>query len=275
MDGIVILAIVVAFAYVILYLRGRYYNREGFESCATVLDTSLEQDRPYMTNQDKYGDFEADFIYQNEGGYDPTRNAINAARRRFPFDWSQLPPSSSLFQAQQALFAKEGAATAAPFVKETFETLESRKVLPPDGTEDQKEIDALKAYQAKTAGDLKTVDQESVDKLIKDIYGEKGLVAKVARKANNVFEVYEVEEKDPKIVYEDDPSVTGNQNNALNPLVGGEGIVTPGMGTTDIDVGLAPYGRGESTTNSRRNYSDYNPNLEQIFGPKMQWQQWG
>lgn len=67
------------------------------------------------------------------------------ARRRFPFDWSQLPPSSSLFQAQQALFVKEPAGNAAPFTQETFEDIESKKVLPSDGSAEQAEIDALKA----------------------------------------------------------------------------------------------------------------------------------
>ena len=110
MDSAAIFALLVAFAYIILYIRGRLYKREGFEdkkekqegyrNCATVLDTGLEQDKPYMTNQDQYGDFEQDVVYQNEGGRDTTQEAINMAKRRFPFDWSQLPPSSSLFQAQ-------------------------------------------------------------------------------------------------------------------------------------------------------------------------------
>lgn len=39
---------------------------------------------------------------------------MNAARRKFPFDWSQLPPNSQLFQAQQALFAKDATNQASP-----------------------------------------------------------------------------------------------------------------------------------------------------------------
>jgi hypothetical protein len=276
MDFAVMLAVIVFLGYIFFYLGGRYYNRDGFQdrNCRTVLDTS-NQTKPYVTNEDKYGDFEQDFVFQNEGGYDPTKEAINIARRRFPFDWSQLPPSSSLFQAQQSLFVKDKTGLAAPFAKETFEDIESMKVLPPDNAADQAEEDALKAYQPVATADLKAVDEGSVKKLIERIYGEKGLVASVAKKANNVYEVYETMEKNPKIVYEDEVQRGGNENNELNPMVEpSQMLVVPGA-ASEINVGLAPYGAGESQGAKRQSYSNYNPNLEGIFGPKMQWQQWG
>jgi hypothetical protein len=271
--------IFIALAYLLFYVGGRTYTKENFEdggrNCRTVLDTSYKT-KPYVTTEDKWGDFEQDVIFQNEGGYDPTKEAINAARRRFPFDWSQLPPSSSLFQAQQSLFVKDSTATAAPYVQETFENIDAAKVLPPDQVAEQEaEEDALKAYQPIATSDLKAVDEQSVNKLIKDIYGKKGLVARVAKKANNVFEVYETMEKNPKIIYEDDVQQTGANNNALNPMVEpNETLVVPNA-VSEISVGMTPYGRGESMHARRQDYSNYNPNLEGIFGPKMQWQQWG
>lgn len=290
MDSAVIFALLVAFAYIILYIRGRLYKGEGFQmkeeetsegfesgrNCRTVLNTGLEQDKPYMTNQDKYGDFEQDFVYQNEGGRDTTQEAIQQAKRRFPFDWSQLPPSSSLFQAQQALFVNETSAMAAPFKKETFTDIESSKVLPPNSSLQEKEEDALKAYKAVATADLKSVDQESVEKLIKRIYGDKGLIAKVAKQANNVFEIYEVQEKHPKIIYEDDVATThGMAMNGFDPMVEPSTMLVDSSGQTPIESGLTPTGRGESMGKKRQTYSEYNPNLEGIFGPKMQWQQWG
>lgn len=281
MDIWTIVAILVAVGYILFYLRGKLYYREPFEDnsqgCRTVLDTSY-QTRPYVTNEDQYGDFEQDFIYKNEGGFDPTREAIDAARRRFPFDWAQLPPSSSLFQAQQALFLKDGASKAAPFVGETFSDLEAVKAAPDVPKPVQiTEEDVLKAYQPIATADMKAVDDQSVEKMIENIYGAKGLVAKVAKKANNVYEIYEVQEKDPKIVWEDEVNAkTSIQDNALNPLPEDSGnmlVVPPSVG--DVSAGIVPYGRGESTALTRRRYDDYNPNLEGIFGPKMQWQQWG
>jgi hypothetical protein len=274
MNSIVLLTIVVAFAYIVLYLRGRYYLREGYENDTSkvVLDTSLDT-KPYITNEDKYGDFEGDFIYNNEGGPDPTRDAINTAKRRFPFDWAQLPPSSSKFQEQQSMFVKDPTTNASPYSADTFDTIEAKKILPPDEYQD----DALKAYQAKSTNDLKVVDAQSVNALINDIYGQKGLIAKVAKKANNVYEVYETMEKNPKIIYEDDlVQQSSIQSNALNPLTDAseQTMIVPNA-VTDITVGLAPYGAGESVGMRRRAYDDYNPNLETIFGKKMQMQQWG
>jgi hypothetical protein len=277
MDITVLLGIAVAIAYILFYLRGRYYNREGFEdrNCRTVLDTSY-QTRPYVTTEDKQGDFEQDFVFQNEGGYDPTREAINMARRRFPFDWSQLPPSSSLFQAQQSLFVKDATPMAAPYTEETFTNIDSIKVLPPDSAAAaEAEKDALMAYKPVATADMKSVDEGSVKDLITKIYGEKGLVASVAKKANNVYEVYEVQEKNPKIEYEDEVVRGAGENNALNPMVDpSQMLVIPGA-VSDINMGVAPRATGESMGLKRQGYSEYNPNLEGIFGPKMQWQQWG
>jgi len=279
MDSITIVAIVIAIAYIGLYLHGRHVLREGYTShkeeeernCQTVLDTSLASSKPYMTNEDKYGDFEGDFIYQNEGGPDPARDAMNNARRRFPFDWAQLPPSSSLFQAQQALFVKDPTSTASPYEKETFTDIESKKVLPPEEYEE----DALKAYQSKTTDDMGVVDQTSVRDLIQNIYGQKGLVAKVAEKANNVFEVYEVMEKNPKIVWEDEVQQASIQSNALNPDMSTSDFLIAPNTTQGIHLGVTPRVQGESMKLKRQSYDNYNPNLEGIFGPKMQMQQWG
>jgi hypothetical protein len=312
MNAVGILVALVVIGYIGLYLYGRRWNMEHFAAADAskpteaerrlawekeslklqntkleqqlqyknkprpnyVLDTSLDGERAYMTNQDKYGDFEQDFVYQNEGGFDPTQEALNSARRKFPFEWSQLPPSASLFQAQQALFVKDDStATAALFKPETFNDIDATKVLPPDGSQDQAELDALRSYQAKTANDLASVDSQSVNQLIKDIYGKKGLVAKVAKKANNVFEIYEVQEKKPKIVYEDESAAP--PQNLLNPLPDDAYTFEVPSSAKDVATGLVPTGRGASTAVPRQTYSNYNPNLEGIFGPKMQWQQWG
>lgn len=274
MDLLVLFSVLIALAYLFLYLGGRYYLREGYQNsgrnCATVLDTSLDASKPYVTNQDKYGDFEQDVVFQNEGGFDPTKEAINMARRKFPFDWAQLPPSSSLFQAQQALFSKDPLSTTAPFVPETFQNIESTKVLPPEHTEE----DELKMYQAKTTDNLAAVDSGSVNDMIQRIYGKKGYVAKVAEKANNVYEIYELQEKNPKIQYEDEIQASIQDNEVGKTLNAAELLVSPDP-ARQIQNDLMPYGRGESVGVSRQEYSDYNPNLEGIFGPRMQWQQWG
>jgi hypothetical protein len=278
MGPLALLALLAAVAYLVLMFRRMNQGKEAFEddtptrNCRTVLDTSLSMDKPYMTYQDKYGDFEQDFVFQNEGGFDPTKEAIDAARRRIPFEWSQLPPSSSLFQQQQSLFAKEQ--EPALFSKETFENIDSMKVLPPDDSADQAELDALRMYKPVLAKDMKSLDERSVDDLVQQLYGKKGMIAKVAAKANNVYEIYDVQPKEPKIVYEDEVQAS-MQDNALNPISNpNNAVLVPGV-VKELNVGLTTYGRGESVGYKRQDYSMYNPNLENIFGPKMQFQQYG
>ena len=146
MDNLWRAAFVVALGYLVFYVYTLYekdsISKENFKVCRTVLDTSNGPMKPYVTTETSMGDFEQDFIYNNEGGRDSTREAIMMAKRKFPFDWAQLPPDSSLFQTQQAMFVSEPTATAAPYTISTFVDIESKKILPPDTTAEQKEFDA-------------------------------------------------------------------------------------------------------------------------------------
>lgn len=72
------------------------------------------------------------------------------------------------------------------------------------------------------------------------------MVARVAKKANNVFEVYEVQEKNPKIVYEDEPQQASIQNNTMSPMVEPSQMLVVPNAVSDLEVGLTPQGRGES-----------------------------
>ena len=275
MDNLWRVAFVVALGYLIFYVYTLYkkdsISKENFKGCRTVLDTSNGPMKPYVTTETSMGDFEQDFIYNNEGGRDSTREAIMMAKRKFPFDWAQLPPDSSLFQTQQAMFVKEPTTTAAPYTISTFVDIESKKILPPDTTAEEKEFDALATYKPKNKN---AVDKKDVNRLIKKLYGDKGLIASVAKKANNVYEVYEVREKNPKIVYEDELN-SSIQSNELNPKVDPSEMIIVPNSVDELNSGLMKYGVGEKTSIGRREYNDYNPNLEGIFGPKMQWQQYG
>ena len=89
-----------------------------------------------------------------------------------------------------------------------------------------------------------------------------------------MYEVYEVQEKNPKIVYEDEVQVSSSmQSNAFNPMVDPEKMLV--VPDSVAEMSIPQYSHGASVGLKRQEYSDYNPNLEGIFGPKMQWQQWG
>ena len=238
----------------------------------TVLDTSLSQAKPYVTTEDQAGDFELDVIEQKEGGYNPTRDAVNAARRKLPFEWSQMPPSASRFQEQQAVFVKDNANTAAPYV--SLQDKNSQQVLPPDEAERQAaENSILQAYQPKTTEDLQTVDAKSVSDLMMNLYSKKGLIPQVIQKSNNVFEIISLQEKNPKIIYEDEVQ-SSIQSNELNPILDPAEMLVSPQAVTDL---TATFSKPTDTNEhlSGRQFDVSNPNLETIFGKKMSWQQWG
>jgi hypothetical protein len=257
-----------------------------------VYDDGVVQ-KPYMTNEDLYGDYEdptyvlggsgsgsaelggsyeQDFIFMQEGGQNPSRDAINAARRRFPYDWSSLPPSSSQFQMQQALFAKEPVNQAAPYTAETFKDMEAADLLPPDAVaEAERQAKLLASYKPISASDFGAPTTESVEELVAEIYKPRGLVPSVKQQGvTNIYEIYETKEIEPKIVYEDDASQQRGVPNPLEPL-------RPDVGKqaapSDTSLGLAPA--SEKTKAARNSYATYDPSLEAMFGPRMSWQQWG
>ena len=242
--------------------------RKGDAGQGPVIYDQSDYLKPYMTDEDKYGDYELDFIFNQEGGYNPTRDAINAARGRFPFDWANLPPSANQFQMQQALFEKAG---AAPYSAETFKNIEARDLLPTDSlAEEERQAKILSSYKPVSAADMQAPTVQSVEELAKQIYEPRGLIPIVKQQgATNVYEIYETKEINPKIVYEDEVS-RGNANplEPLSPDVS-KYVSMP----TDTSLGLAPLSQKEKT--GKNSYSTYDPSLEAMFGPRMSWQQWG
>lgn len=233
-------------------------------------------DKPYMTNEHQYGDFEdsyeQDFIFTQEGGSNPSRDAINAARRRFPYDWSTLPPSANQFQMQQMLFVKEPVNQAAPYTAETFKDMEAIDLLPSDSVAiAERQAKLLASYQPISAKDFAAPTTESVEELVAEIYKPRGLIPIVKQQGQtNVYEIYETKEINPKIVYEDDPSQMRGAN-PLEPL--SPDVEKYATMPSDSSLGLAPA--SEKTKMGRNSYGTYDPSLEAMFGPRMSWQQWG
>ena len=252
----------------------RVEKRRSFEYPTEAVGAVFDEGnvmRPYMTNEDQYGDFEQDFIMMNEGGYNPSKEAINAARRRFPFDWSQLPPSANQYQMQQMLFNKESVNKAAPFTTETFKDIEARDLLPPDGdAEADREKKLLSTYIPVSASEIAAPSVQSVEELVKKIYDPQGKIPIMKQRGDtNVYEIYEVKEKNPKIVYEDE-AVRGLAN-PLEPL--SPDVQKYVEMPTDTSLGLAPI--SEKDKLARNSYATWDPTLEGIFGKSLSWQTWG
>jgi len=248
-------------------------HKDGKQGPYEVLNTSASYSKPFITPEsgyeqgnddfDNFGEFERDVAREREGGADPTTETINAARRRDPYEWSSLPPSASRFQQQQAMFVNNSSSKVQEFVSE--QDKRTMQVLPPDQEADEAtETAILQAYKPRTTDSMTSIDSESVQELMNNLYSKKGLIPNVIKKYNNVYEVNSTREINPKIIFEDDASST--QGTQLNPtLRAGEVIVPPKVVSELVSMDKQLAGRQFNNYSSTTNEID-------AFGPRMNWQ---
>jgi hypothetical protein len=263
-----------------------FQDKEG-RNCRTVVDTTPESSKPYMTTQHLQGDyyedngdgtapvwmdkatpsgqvaFEKDIIFNSEGGREATRAALSAAKNQFQFDWAQLPPSSSLYQQNQASYV------AAPYNAETFVDIIDSSASDPVPI----------PYKPSDPNNYKKTEPEDVKKWLNEMYKEKGLIPEIVEKPDNVYEVIGTREINPKIVYEDEVArPTSSQQltpSDYDPRVTPNSFVVP-PAAQEISAGLDPFNSALMRTSvGRQTVMQWSPELEGMFGKKMQWQQWG
>jgi hypothetical protein len=246
-----------------------------------LLDTTLNYQRPYMTWENKQGDFEGgmDQTYLNkfEGGIETNKNALNMAMREFPFDWSQSGPSSSLFQEQNAiLLDKENLLRNATSIKTppglmTQTDLNAARLLPvSEGFSDIGPEDAvLKSYSPQDTTTVGKYSEDDALDFINKYYDAQGLVPEVVKTGDNQYEVVGTQEKNPKIVYEDE--VNRADTDTWSPM--DQEYMVSAQYKTDRKSGLDPTQAQQMKTNMNKDTKE--SQLNRIFGPGLQFQQWG
>jgi len=222
-------------------------------------------------------DYEYNMIFQNETDKELSKKQIDRLTSQYPLDWSNHPPSSSVFQKgldemNTRLSSREGfqdtAEAANPYKEIDGSTLE-----PPADNEllELEERKILQTYKPSKNEDLVTYDLDDARKLIKKIYDAKGMVPTVVKKPNNVFEVIGVRKKDEKIVYEDEEAPVS----ASAMAAAGEATITVPPTAADIAVGLDPfYSPNEASRAGRWDYTRWTPGLERSFAPTFAQEKW-
>jgi hypothetical protein len=238
--------------------------------------------RPYVTNEMDMGDFEGDFdrtmLNRFEGGIDATKDAQNIALRQFPFDWANAPPASSIFQEQNALFLnKENLLRSAEVVPGS--DIDDGRLFPKPKKEGFGDLgpadDIIKTYRPQCASEKdsnKFSEDDSEDFILK-YYDKQGLVPEVVKREDGVFEVVSTYEKNPKIVYEDE--LQGEKEDVWKPMAGmNEYEVTAQYNKALRSSGLDPAIAAQQNVGMQKQDID-SKGLERIFGPGLQWQQYG
>jgi len=295
--GFVALVFITVFTWIFHIFMAPAKHYDGFQNrggqCPQkdkqlVLDTSTGIQRPFVTREMDMGDFEGDFdrtmIGKFEGGIEATKDVQNLALRQYPFDWANAPPSSKIFQEQNALFLEK---------QNLLRNAEELPTSSGGGSANGQNERALPHYQREGFNDLGPADEiikkykpmcskstnstsnafseDDAENFILDYYDKLGLVPEFKRRDDGVYEVNGTYEKNPKIVYEDDGSVP--KRDVWKPMAGNNEItVNANYGKELSAVSTNPQiASNESTGLSKRE-----PNgLERMFGPGLQWQQYG
>jgi hypothetical protein len=293
--------------YAVLYIGGRNYLRDGFQSGGAAGAGGPSVGQLYPTpmpvpppSRDSSGsgrvlmeyttmdpvakeriqslnDYEYNRVFQEEAeSKEISERLKNKLMSQRPMEWAGLPPSSEKFQAG----LRESFQNATPTVPnnaQPFVNISGDNMIPPDteGTE-MEERKILQSYKAPTAEKLSEYNaDEDPDALIKRIYDVKGLVPTVAHKeGTNVYEVIGVRRKDEKILYEDEEAPAST---APIPRVGEARIMVPAS-AYDTAAATDPYydttAAGGKARAGKWDYQAWTPGMERMFAPTNATQAW-
>jgi hypothetical protein len=263
-SNLITLFLLLIISYTILYFRGRKYL-EHFDDKRFNPDGSPNEnmviyppEKPYLLNEiDDLDDYELSQVFQNQGSKEASKKQISDAMTRYPLDWSTQGPNSQNFQENMVQYTKDTqyAAQPAPYSKKGLEASV------PESTEEE-ERKILQTYQPKSSKDLLTYSVDDVKNLLDKVYDKKGLIPVInkSKQGENIWEVTEVKEKNPTIVWEDDTEQVMRQR--------GEEVIQVPYPARDLAAGMNPFsGPRERSGHSRNENPQWTPGVDRMFTP--------
>lgn len=247
--------------------------KAGDEIAVEQNATGNDFGKPYTTRPiQSVDDYDHDVVMDNEGDRQWSKAQINEMTSAYPFAWPQLPPSATTFQKKQEEYMASLNSKILPDLSQ-YKAIEGFQVLPPDSEkQEEEEQKLLKTYVPACSKDLK-YDVDDAMELIKKVYDNKGLVAKVDVRPDGIYEVYETLDKEPKIEYDD-----GGQGPQAEVVEGGgaaSATFKVPQYAADLAAGLDPFFEpGAVTRSGRTDYTQWTPGLERMFAPTYPRQNW-
>jgi len=271
-------------AYIIMYVRGRKYL-EDFEDAPSdyrgdrfhadgspntdpngaCSNTTLPENLYPMEPVDEY---EISAVFQNQGSREASQQQINEGMTRYPIDWSIQGPGSQYFQENEVKYTSDTqyATKPAPYSQQGTES-------PVAASPDEEERKILKTYQPKSSQDLLTYSVDDVKNLLDKVYDKKGLIPIIhkSKQGDNIWEVTEVKEKNPKIVWEDDVK---NDTRQQMTMRGEETIEVP-YTASDLAAGMNPFlNPRQRVGNGRYESQQWTPGVDRMFAPTYPIPEW-
>lgn len=227
------------------------------------------------------GDYEDNYVFQNEGDRELSKAERYAAMFRYPLDWSVQPPSSAVFQKGIEQFQNQQQRDADPNAKpmdtSMFQSIQGQNMIPQDldaAEEDEKQALAMYSPEDLDKTSKNCMQQSEMDRvknLIEKIYSKRGQTATVTQsnQGAHVYEITEVKDNKAPIQWEDDVAQPDRQQ-----LRGEQQIKVPST-VNDMAAGLDPFFEVRPTTRMNKNdYTRWTPGLERMFAPTYPQTNW-
>jgi hypothetical protein len=280
--------------YLILYISSRKYL-ETFQASASAsaspYRTVTPPEKPYAKKAiNGLDEYELSAVYHNQGSKEATKEQLNQAMTRYPMDWSVQGPGSQYYQENEARYNSSRSKNIEGFL----ENASAEMMLPDSAQQEAEERKILQTYQPEKSANLLNYSVDDVKTLVERLYDKRGLIPDVvpSKQGNNVWEITEVREKNPKIVWEDDPahragptpgissleddpSLLQNASERDRMIARREEVIDVPYVASDLAAGLDPFfQRGGSVREGRYDYTQWTPGLERMFAPTHPIKNW-
>lgn len=290
MTSLITIFVLLIIGYLVLYFGGRKYletfqeseyKKPRFQPDGEPNDrmnmTAIPPEKPYLMNPiDSLDDYEASVVFQNQGSKEASKKQISDAMTRYPMDWTVQGPNSQYFQENQEEYNKEMQEKAnKPPVTSFYKEVDGSDMKLPDyDKQEEEERKILQTYKPKCTKDLLEYNVDDVKSLVDKVFDKKGLipVLEKSKQGSNVWEIIEVKEKDPKIVWEDDIE---NQTQRETMEKRGEDVIEVPYTASDLAAGLDPFFQPRnSVRDGKYDYTQWTPGLERMFAPTYPIKSW-
>lgn len=275
-ETFVLLALI---GYMVIYLSSHKYNEaEGFDgptggmSSRPIQKVMMPPEKPYMKEPiDSLDQYELSAVFQRQGSKEATKQQLNDAMTRYPLDWSAQGPASQYFQEKQQEYLKQS--EKSDVIDGYGASSSTEMMLPDSATQEEEEKKILQTYKPQKSSSLLNYSADDVKTLVEKIYDKRGLIPELvkSKQGQNVWEIIEVKEKNPKIVWEDE--VPMKERDKM--IARREEVIDVPYMVSDVAAGLDPFfQKGRSVRDGRFDYNQWTPGLERMFAPTYPIKDW-
>lgn len=272
------IVLVALIGYLVLYLSSRKYL-EAF-STVSPKETAQSQgtkqmappEKPYSKKPiDSLDQYELSAVYQHQGTKEASQEQLNQAMAQYPMDWAQQGQGSQHYQEQAAQYKDKGDVDG-------YRASDSTDMMLPDSAQQEaEERKILQTYKPEKSANLLNYSVDDVKTLVEKLFDKRGQVADVvpSKQGQNVWEITEVRDKNPKIIWEDDPAALATMGERNKMIARGEETIDVPYTVSDLSAGLDPFfQKGQSVRDGRFDYTQWTPGLERMFAPTHPIKEW-